>query len=141
MLKLCWVNVAAVWICSLQHWQTRGLMRSRFEVCLGLECDADTRHGSKGVKLSCLTFRLMRSFLHCQSQLRPGPLGRPFVCELSVGDFAYADMLSHMYTHISLHKIITDSNVTAPPLTKSKHHQYLFNPPPKHKVLIKLTLK
>lgn len=30
VLKLCWVSVAAVWMCSLQHWQTTGLMRSRF---------------------------------------------------------------------------------------------------------------
>lgn len=30
VLKLCWASVATVWMCSLQHWQTGVLMRSRF---------------------------------------------------------------------------------------------------------------
>lgn len=31
VLKLCWLTAVRVWMYSLQHWQTTGLMRSRFE--------------------------------------------------------------------------------------------------------------
>lgn len=47
--RLCWGSVAAVWMCSLQHWQTTCLdpneiQIENFTVCL--VCDIDTPLGS-----------------------------------------------------------------------------------------------
>ncbi len=115
--KLCWVSVAAVWMCSLQHWQTTGLMRSRFS-----RFRVRYWHPSR---LSHSVLRMMCSFLRCKNEHTTQIEAwsqRAFVHtseRLSVRNFAYIHTFTRVYTHLSPHeRITTDFDVTAPPKTE-----------------------